>query len=269
LPVFHITDCKMRLYMSFRQPYTPRVPQHRFLVQQCHCFVLRQDLRLPLAKEAPRGRRGAILCLPFCDIEGGAWLEKERSGAAGPWAFFRRDRCRILKIGACVRLTLELLPPWLCGRWNGAEQDVISGERIRRPAGAFRFAPTWHPRLQHRRCAAGSPALSLPPGLLRPWSICPCVRWESFVALAEGLQNACGRSAAPLQPSHLQPVRLLPQTDDARADKRPLRGGCAAHYRMDPTANTRGVAHENGSIEIPTSHLKQAIGPALLLRGSR
>jgi len=38
---------------------------------------------------------------------------------------------------------------------------------------------------------------------------------------------------------------------------------------MEPTRNNRGVAHENGSIESPHGHLKQAIQDGLLLRGSR
>src|SRR6266851_5083661 len=40
-------------------------------------------------------------------------------------------------------------------------------------------------------------------------------------------------------------------------------------YGMEPTRNNRGVAHENGSIESPHGHLKQAIEDALLLRGTR
>jgi hypothetical protein len=38
---------------------------------------------------------------------------------------------------------------------------------------------------------------------------------------------------------------------------------------MTPTRNTKGVAHENGSIESPNGHLKRAIEDALLMRGSR
>jgi hypothetical protein len=37
---------------------------------------------------------------------------------------------------------------------------------------------------------------------------------------------------------------------------------------MTPSRNNPGVAHENGSIEGPHGHLKQALGDALLLRGS-
>jgi hypothetical protein len=41
-----------------------------------------------------------------------------------------------------------------------------------------------------------------------------------------------------------------------------------AHYRMTPTRNNGGLAHENGSIEGPHGHLKRAIEDALLMRGT-
>src|SRR5260370_13482296 len=41
-----------------------------------------------------------------------------------------------------------------------------------------------------------------------------------------------------------------------------------AHYRMIPTRNNAGVAHENGAIEGPHAHLKRAIEDALLLRAT-
>lgn len=40
------------------------------------------------------------------------------------------------------------------------------------------------------------------------------------------------------------------------------------HYRLQPTRNNRGIAHENGSIESPHGHLKHRIKQAILLRGS-
>src|SRR3546814_1470298 len=40
------------------------------------------------------------------------------------------------------------------------------------------------------------------------------------------------------------------------------------HYRMEPTRNNRGVAHENGAIESAHGHLKAAVRDALLMRGS-
>ena len=48
-----------------------------------------------------------------------------------------------------------------------------------------------------------------------------------------------------------------------------MTGPLCAHYGMEPTRNNRGRAHENGSIESPHGHLKQAVEDALLLRGSR
>jgi len=93
---------------------------------------------------------------------------------------------------------------------------------------------------------------------------------ESFVALSEGLQNAlfaCG--AVPKQ--H--------RTDSLSAAYRNLGGQrkpalttlydqLCDHYRMQPTRNNRGIAHENGSIESPHGHLKHRIKQAILLRGS-
>lgn len=93
---------------------------------------------------------------------------------------------------------------------------------------------------------------------------------ESFIALAEGLQNAlfaCG--GAPKQ--H--------RTDSLSAAYRNLGGvrnkpltrlydDLCHHYRMQPTRNNTSIAHENGSIESPHGHLKHRIEQALLLRGS-
>jgi transposase InsO family protein len=94
---------------------------------------------------------------------------------------------------------------------------------------------------------------------------------ESFVALAEGLQNALWA---------LGGVPLLHRSDslsaafrnlerDAEADLTRRYEDLCAHYGMKPTRNTTGVAHENGSIEGPHGHLKRAIEDALLLRGAR
>jgi hypothetical protein len=40
------------------------------------------------------------------------------------------------------------------------------------------------------------------------------------------------------------------------------------HYRLQPTRNNTGIAHENGSIESPHGHLKNRIEQAIYLRGS-
>jgi hypothetical protein len=94
---------------------------------------------------------------------------------------------------------------------------------------------------------------------------------ESFVALAEGLQNALwALGRAPLQHrSDSLSAAFRNLDDDTRQDQTRRYEALCAHYRMLPTRNNRGLAHENGSIESPHGHLKRAIEDALLLRGSR
>lgn len=93
---------------------------------------------------------------------------------------------------------------------------------------------------------------------------------ESFIALSEGLQNAlhlCG--GVPKQ--H--------RTDSLSAAYRNMGGHrnkslthlydeLCDHYRMEPTRNNKGVAHENGAIESPHGHLKNRIKQSIYLRGS-
>ncbi len=94
---------------------------------------------------------------------------------------------------------------------------------------------------------------------------------ESFVALAEGLQNALwALGAAPLEHRSDSLSAAFRNLDrDARADLTRRYEALCAHYRMTPSRNNPGLAHENGAIESPHGHLKKAIVDALLLRGSR
>lgn len=93
---------------------------------------------------------------------------------------------------------------------------------------------------------------------------------ESFVGLSEGLQNAlfaCG--GAPKQ--HRTDSLSAAYRNIGGGRRKPLTrlyDGLCQHYRMEPTRNNRGIAHENGSIESPHGHLKNRIKQALLLRGS-
>jgi hypothetical protein len=93
---------------------------------------------------------------------------------------------------------------------------------------------------------------------------------ESFVALAEGLQNALwALGGAPLEhrsDSLSAAFRNLER--DAATDLTERYEALCAHYGMTPTRNNRGVAPENGAIEGPHAHLKRSLQQALLLRGS-
>ena len=93
---------------------------------------------------------------------------------------------------------------------------------------------------------------------------------ESYVALAEGLQNALwALGGAPFEhrsDSLSAAFRNLDQ--EAREDLTSRYDALCRHYRMEPTRNNRGVAHENGAIESPHGHLKNSIRDALLMRGT-
>lgn len=94
---------------------------------------------------------------------------------------------------------------------------------------------------------------------------------ESFVALAEGLQNALwalgGVPREHRSDSLSAAFRNL--AADEREDLTQRYAALMDHYGMAPTSNNAGIAHENGSIESAHGHLKRALEDALLLRGTR
>ena len=94
---------------------------------------------------------------------------------------------------------------------------------------------------------------------------------ESYVALAEGLQNALwalgGVPSEHRSDSLSAAFRNLDR--DAQADVTRRYEALCAHYGMAPSRNNAGVAHENGAVESAHGHLKRAIEDALLLRGTR
>lgn len=89
--------------------------------------------------------------------------------------------------------------------------------------------------------------------------------------MAEGLQNALwALGGAPVQHrSDSLSAAFRNLAADAREDQTRRYEALCTHYGMEPTRNNRGIAHENGAIESPHGHLKQAVEDALLLRGSR
>jgi transposase InsO family protein len=188
-----------------------------------------------------------------------------------PVAVFDELRRRHPEIGAGIRRTLERrIRTWRA--LNGAEQDVIF--RQEHPPGRLGLSDftamgdrgvtiagvLLDHRLYHFRLAFSG------------WEYAHVVLGgESFVALAEGLQNALWvLGCAPLQHRSDSLSAAFRNLDaDTRQDQTRRYEALCAHYGMEPTRNNRGLAHENGSIESPHGHLKQAIEDALLLRGSR
>jgi hypothetical protein len=269
LPGRHITDCQMRLYMSFRETKTAAVAAAKAGFSTATAYRIEHDHRLPSQKEAPRGSRRSDPLAAVWDSEVVPLLKS----AAGlrPVAIFDEIRRRHPEIGPGIRRTLERrIRTWRA--LNGADRDVIF--RQEHPPGRLGLsdftemgdrgisiagAPLDH-RLYHFRLAFSG------------WEHAHVVLGgESFVALAEGLQNALwALGRAPLQHrSDSLSAAFRNLDEETRKDQTRRYEALCAHYRMEPTRNNRGLAHENGSIESPHGHLKQAIEDALLLRGSR
>src|SRR5207302_8900111 len=94
---------------------------------------------------------------------------------------------------------------------------------------------------------------------------------ESFVALAEGLQNALWTlGGVPEQHSSDSLSAAFCNLDRvAQEDLTRRYEELCGHYGMTPSRNNRGLAHENGVIESAHGHLKNVLRDELLLRGSR
>jgi hypothetical protein len=92
---------------------------------------------------------------------------------------------------------------------------------------------------------------------------------ESFVALSEGLQNALSACGGVPKQHRTDSLSAAYRNSGGKGQAvTQLYDQLCVHYRMQPTRNNRGIAHENGSIESPHGHLKNRIEQALLLRGS-
>lgn len=93
---------------------------------------------------------------------------------------------------------------------------------------------------------------------------------ESFVALSEGLQNALFACGGVPKQHRTDSLSAAYRNGGSRRSKAltQLYQELCQHYRLQPTRNNRGNAHENGAIESPHGHLKNRIEQALLLRGS-
>jgi hypothetical protein len=195
----------------------------------------------------------------------------KRAPGMRPVAIFEEIRRRHPETDIGVRRTLERrIRGWRA--LNGAEQDIVF--RQEHPPGRLGLSdftdmsdlqitiagvPLDH-RLYHFRLAFSG------------WEHGHIILGgESFVALAEGLQNALwALGAAPFQHRSDSLSAAFRNLDaDARQDQTCRYEALCAHYRMEPTRNNRGLAHENGSIESPHGHLKRALEDELLLRGSR
>jgi Mu transposase-like protein len=269
LPGRHITDHQMRLFMRIRESKTVALAAAKAGFSAATAFRIAADPRLPSQKKVPRGSRRRDPLAAVWDSE----IVPILKNAPGmrPVAIFEELGRRHPEIGEGIRRTLERrIRAWRA--LNGPDKDVIF--RQEHPPGRLGLSdftdlrelgvtiagePLDH-RLYHFRLAFSG------------WEHGRIILGgESFVGLAEGLQNALwALGKAPLQHrSDSLSAAFRNLDEDTRKDQTRRYEALCAHYGMEPTRNNRGVAHENGSIESPHGHLKQAIRDALLLRGSR
>lgn len=255
--------------MKERQNHPPAVAAAKAGFSPAAAYRFEKDRRLPSQKAKPRDRRRPD---PLADIwERDILPMLETAPSIRPVAIFDELRRRHPEISPGIRRTLERrIRAWRAE--HGPERDVIF--RQEHPPGRLGLsdftdvaalsvtiagAPLVH-RLYHFRLAySGFEYAHVVLG------------GESFVALAEGLQNALwSLGGVPQQHRSDSLSAAFRNLDrDAEADLTRRYEDLCAHYGMTPTRNNAGIAHENGSIESAHGHLKKAIEDALLLRGSR
>lgn len=269
MPGCHVTDQQMRRYMTLKMTNPVAVAATKSGFSQATGYRLQADPTLPSQKKAPRsGRRSDPL---------GALFETEvlplLKSAPGlrPVAIFEELQRRHADLSPGIRRTLERrIRAWRAE--HGPEQEVMF-RQVHEPgkmglsdftdmgklAVSIAGEPLVH-RLYHFRLAYS--------GFQHAHVV---LGGESFVALAEGLQNALwslGGVPAEHRTDSLSAAfkNLEPAAEKDLTDSMV---GLCSHYGMTQSRNNKGVAHENGSIESPNGHLKRAINDALIMRGSR
>ncbi len=231
-------------------------------------YRIESDPRLPSQRKPARGRRRPDPLVEFFDTDVVPMLVA--TPRLRPVAVFQELQRRYPSIDDSVRRTLERrIRGWRA--LHGGDQEIIF-RQVHEPGqmglsdftemgdlGVGVAGVVLEHRLYHFRLACS--------GFEHAHVI---LGGESYVALAEGLQNALwALGGAPREhrsDSLSAAFRNLNRA--ARADLTTRYDALCLHYGMEPSRNNRGIAHENGSIESPHGHLKRAIRDALLLRGS-
>ena len=269
MPGRQITDHQMELYMTHRRKDRPALAGAKAGFSTVTAYRIEADPRLPSEKRKPRGRRRP-------DPLGGIFEEEivpllEASPGLRAVAVYEEMMRRHPDLSPGVRRTIERrVRSWKAK--HGPEQEIIFRQRHepgRRGLSDFTDAGALGVSI------AGEPlAHKLYHFRLEYSGFCHAavvLGGESFVALAEGLQDALwalgGVPKEHRTDSLSAAFRNLNR--DAREDLTARYEALLADYGMKASRNNRGRAHENGSIEGPHGHLKRAIEDALLLRGSR
>lgn len=268
MPGLHINDSQMRLYMRSRHTATPVTAAAKSGFSTATAYRIEADPRLPSQKKEARGRRRPDPLAAVWDSEIVPMLEAAPELRAV--AVFDEICRRHPEIGPGIRRTLERrIRTWRA--LNGADRDVIF--RQTHEPGRLGLSDFTHMAASNVSIA-GEPFKHMLYHFRLVFSgfehAHVVLGGESFVALTEGLQNALwALGGVPDQHRSDSLSAAFRNLDrDARQDLTRRYHSLMQHYRMMPTRNNTGVAHENGSIESSHGHLKKAVKDALLLRGS-
>jgi len=255
--------------MTFRRNHSPAIAAAKAGFSAAAAYRFETDPRLPSRKKAPRERRRLD---PLAGVWNGEVVPMLIAAPAlRSIAIFEELLRRHPELGAGMRRTLERrIRAWRAV--NGPDQEVIF--RQEHPPGRMGLSD-FTDISELRVTIAGQPLDCRLYHFRLPFSgfehAHVVLGGESFVALAEGLQNALwSLGGAPEQHRSDSLSAAFRNLDaDAKEDLTRRYEALCAHYEMTPTRNNRGVAHENGSIESSHGHLKRALADALLLRASR
>jgi len=255
--------------MKYRQNSSIEVAAAKASISRATAYRIEHDPRLPSQKKRPRERRRPDPLEHIFDAEVVPLL-KAAPGIRAV-AIYQEMLRRHPELSEGIRRTLERrIRSWRA--IHGEEQEVIF--RQRHEPGRLGLSD-FTDMSSLGVSISGQPLDHLLYHFRLAWSGFDhshvILGGESFVALAEGLQNALwSLGGAPLyHRSDSLSAAFRNLSADAKEDLTHRYEQLCAHYRMTPTRNNKGVAHENGAIESAHGHLKQAIRDALLMRASK
>ncbi|MBU6396463.1 MAG: IS21 family transposase [Sphingomonadales bacterium] len=264
----HINDHQVRLFMTNRRNDTVALAAAKAGFSTATGYRMLHDPRLPSQRERQRERRRPDPLAGIFDEVVVPMLEA--APGLRPIAIFEELRRRHPDTAFGSRRTLERrIRDWRA--MNGQDRDVIF-RQVHEPGRLGMSDFTWMDDLVVS--IAGVPLdhllyhFRLPCGGFEHGHV--ILGGESFVALAEGLQNALWSAggAPKLHRTDSLSAAFRNLDADAKIDLTRRYDALCAHYGMEPTRNNTGVAHENGSIESSHGHIKAAVKDALLLRGT-
>jgi hypothetical protein len=254
--------------MKFRQTNPTAAAAAKASISIATAYRIEKDPRLPSQRKAPRERRRPD---PLGDIFKAEVVPMlQASPGLRSVAIFEEMIRRHPELGGGIRRTLERrIRSWRA--IHGAEREIIF-RQVHEPgriglsdftdmgdAGIAIAGAALDHRLYHFRLAYS--------GFEHAHVV---LGGESFVALAEGLQNALWSLGGVPREHRTDSLSAAFRNLDTQActDLTRRYDEFCHHYGMTPSRNNTGIAHENGAIEGPHGHLKRAIQDALLMRGS-